>query len=191
VAERGVATSLANVRTVTGATSAQLYEYFGDDRGLLKAAVEYRCSTVLGIQAHALDSVNDWDDLERWTELIIEEHGARGGCPIGTLAAVLPDTDAEIRVTLSEAFVVWRAAIRRALLRLRANGLIAAQADLDSLATITLSAIQGGLLLAKTFRDPDHLRNALTGASAELRAHAPGRSERTTGRINPPTRKDP
>jgi AcrR family transcriptional regulator len=176
IAERGAATSLANVSTLTGATSAQLYRYFGDDRGLVKAAVEHRCSTVLGVQAHALHSVDGWEDLERWAELIIEEHGARGGCPIGTLAAVLPDTDTEMRASLSATFRVWRAAIRGALLRLRANGLISADADLDSLATITLSAIQGGLLLAKTFRDPEHLRRALAGAIAELRAHAPGPS---------------
>jgi AcrR family transcriptional regulator len=176
VAERGAATSVASVGMLTGATCAQLYEHFGDDRGLVKAAVEYRCSTVLGTQARALDSVNSWEDLERWTELIIDEHGARGGCPIGTLAAVLPDSDAEIRARLTEAFQVWRAAIRGALLRLRTNGLISPDADVDSLATITLAAVQGGFLLAKTFRDPEHLRRALAGAIAELRAHAPGGS---------------
>jgi hypothetical protein len=104
---------------------------------------------------------------------IVEEQGARGGCPIGTLAAALSDSDEGLRTSLSEAFRAWSDAIRGALARLRKNGCISADADLETLTTITLSAIQGGLLLAKTSRDADQLRIALGGAIAQLKAHAP------------------
>ena len=177
IAERGAAaTSLDDVRAATGASKSQLYHYFGDKHGLVEAVVDFQCATVLGLQAHALGSVNDWKDLERWAELmaaIVEEHGARGGCPIGTLAAALSDTDDGLRTSLSEAFRAWSDAIRGALSRLRENGLISAEADLDALTTITLSAIQGGLLLAKTSRDADQLRIAVGGAIAQLKAQGP------------------
>ncbi|MBV9193377.1 MAG: TetR/AcrR family transcriptional regulator [Solirubrobacterales bacterium] len=177
IAERGAAgTSLDDVRAVTGASKSQLYHYFGDKHGLVGAVVDFQCATVLGLQARALGSVNDWQDLERWAELmatIVEDHGARGGCPIGTLAAALSDTDDGLRTSLSEAFRAWSDAIRGALTRLQENGLISADADLDALTTITLSAIQGGLLLAKTSRDANQLRTALGGAIAQLKAHAP------------------
>jgi hypothetical protein len=101
---------------------------------------------------------------------IVEEQDARGGCPIGTLAAALSDTDERFRTSLSEAFRAWSDAIRAALVRLQENGLIGAGADLDALTTITLSAIQGGLLLSKTSRDAGQLRIALDGAIAQLRA---------------------
>lgn len=177
IAERGAAgTSLDDVRAATGASKSQLYHYFGDKHGLVEAVVDFQCATVLGLQARALGSVNDWQDLERWAELmatIVEDHGARGGCPIGTLAAALSDTDDGLRTSLSQAFRAWSDAIRGALTRLRENGLIAADADLDALTTITLSAIQGGLLLAKTSRDADQLRTPLAGAIGQLKAHAP------------------
>jgi AcrR family transcriptional regulator len=179
MAERGVAgTSLDDVRTATGASKSQLYHYFGDKRGLVEAVVDFQCATVLGLQAHALASVEDWQGLDRWAEVmvaIIEEHGARGGCPIGTLAAALSDVDEELRTSLSGAFRAWSDAIRGALTRLRKNELIAADADLEALTTIALSAIQGGLLLAKTSRDPDQLRVALRGLIAQLQAEAPKR----------------
>jgi AcrR family transcriptional regulator len=182
IAERGAAgTSLDDVRSATAASKSQLYHYFGDKHGLVEAVVDFQCATVLGPQVHALGSVNSWEDLEHWTALmvgIVEEHGARGGCPIGTLAAALSDTDDGLRTSLSEAFRAWSDAIRGALGRLQANGLIAADADLDALSTITLSAIQGGLLLSKTSRDPDQLRLALSGAVAQLKAHGPERSAR-------------
>jgi hypothetical protein len=136
---------------------------------------------VLGLQAHALASVSDWADLERWAEImvaIVEEQDARGGCPIGTLAAALSDTDERLRTSLSEAFQAWSDAIRGALLRLRETGLITADADLEALTTMTLAAIQGGLLLSKTSRDAGQLRIALNGAIAQLRAYAPATASR-------------
>jgi AcrR family transcriptional regulator len=175
VAERGAGgTTLEDVGAATGASETQLHRYFGDDRGLVEAVVDHQCASVLGWQARVLASVNDWRGLQHWAEVIVAEHGFRGGCPIGTLAAELSDTDEELRANLSDAFIAWSDAIHGALLRLRGNGLIAADADLDALTTITLSAIQGGLLLSKTSRDPEQLRTALRGAIAELRAQAPG-----------------
>jgi AcrR family transcriptional regulator len=177
IAAHGAAgTSLDDVRAATGASKSQLYHYFGDKHGLVEAVVDFQCATVLGLQAHALGSVNNWEDLERWAGLmveIVEAQGARGGCPIGTLAAALSDTDEGLRNSLSEAFRAWSDAIRGALSRLRENGYISSDADLEILTTITLSAIQGGLLLAKTSRDADQLRISLSGAIAQLKAHAP------------------
>jgi AcrR family transcriptional regulator len=182
MAERGAAgTSLDDVRAATGASKSQLYHYFGDKHGLVEAVVNHQCATVLGLQAHALGSVNSWEGLERWTDVmvgLVEEQGARGGCPIGTLAAALSDTDDGLRTSLSEAFRAWSDAIRGALGRLQANGLISDDADLDALTTITLSAIQGGLLLSKTSRDAGQLRLALNGVLAQLKAHGPKRSAR-------------
>src|SRR5579859_5516113 len=89
IAERGAgATSLDDVRAVTGASKSQLYHYFGDKRGLVEAVVEHQCATVLGAQAHALGAVSDWEDLERWAQVMVaiaDQRRGRGGCPIGTL----------------------------------------------------------------------------------------------------------
>jgi hypothetical protein len=125
--------------------------------------------------------VSDWDDLERWAQImvaIVEEHDARGGCPIGTLAAALADTDEGLRTSLSQAFQAWSDAIRGALMRLRDKRLLSSDADLDALTTIMLAAIQGGLLLTKTSRDTRQLKTALEGAIAQLRAYAPARRPR-------------
>lgn len=177
IGERGVAaTSLDDVMTATRASKSQLYHYFGDKHGLVEAVVEYQSAAVLGFQVEALASVDSWEDLEVWADAMVagvERRRARGGCPIGTLAAALADTDEPLRELLSDAFLAWREAIRGALVRLRENQLLAPDADLDALTTMTLAAIEGGLLLAKTTRDSRQLRTALDGAVAHLRAHAP------------------
>jgi TetR/AcrR family transcriptional repressor of nem operon len=175
IGEQGVSgTSLDDIRAATNSSKSQLYHYFGDKHGLVQAVIDHQSAVVLGAQAEALEAVQDWRDLERWVDsmvAMVEQQGARGGCPIGTLAAALADTDERFRTALNDAFESWRAAIGGALARLRDNGLLARDADLEALTTTTLAAIQGGLLLAKTSRDSAQLRAALDGAIAQLRAH--------------------
>jgi AcrR family transcriptional regulator len=184
IAERGASgTSLDDIRAATRASKSQLYHYFGDKRGLVQAAIDYQSAAVLEAQVEALGAVGDWDDVERWADWMVaavEDRGGRGGCPIGTLAAALSDTDERFRAALSEAFETWRGAIGAALGRLRDRGLLAPDADLEALTTVTLAAIQGGLLLAKTSREGAPLRASLDGAIAQLRAHGP--PPRITGR---------
>jgi TetR/AcrR family transcriptional regulator, transcriptional repressor for nem operon len=76
--------------------------------------------------------------------------------------------------------LAWSDAIRGALARLRDRELIAAETDLDRLTTIMLSAIEGGLLLAKASRDADPLRTALDGAIAQFQANAPARRRQSS-----------
>jgi TetR/AcrR family transcriptional regulator, transcriptional repressor for nem operon len=173
IGERGVAgTTLDDIRAATDSSKSQLYHYFGDKQGLVQAVIDYQSALVLGAQVDALADVCDWDGLERWGDgmvAAVEARGARGGCPIGTLAAALSDTDERFRVPLSEAFDRWRQAIGGALARLQERGMLASDADLEALTTMTLAAIQGGLLLAKTSRDSTQLKVALDGAITQLR----------------------
>jgi TetR/AcrR family transcriptional regulator, transcriptional repressor for nem operon len=173
IGERGVAaTSLDDVRAATSSSKSQLYHYFGDKDGLVQAVIDYQSGLVLGAQVDALGGVRSWRGLRRWADgmvAMVAARGARGGCPIGTLAAALADTDERFRVPLSQAFDHWREAIGAMLARLQGRRLLAPDADLEALTTTTLAAIQGGLLLAKTSRDSAQLKAALDGAIAHLR----------------------
>ncbi|HEY2437546.1 MAG TPA: TetR/AcrR family transcriptional regulator [Solirubrobacteraceae bacterium] len=174
IGERGVAgTTLDDVRAATSSSKSQLYHYFGDKHGLVQAVIDHQSAVVLGAQAQALGAVQDWDDFERWADGMVaatEQRDSRGGCPIGTLAAALADSDERFRAALSDACANWRKEIGGALARLRDNGRLAPDADLEALTTTMLAAIQGGLLLAKTSRDSTQLRVALDGAIAQLQA---------------------
>lgn len=186
ISERGVSgTSLDDIRAATDSSKSQLYHYFGGKHGLVQAVIEHQSAVVIGTQAQALDGVHDWRDLERWADTmvaIVEQYGGRGGCPIGTLAAALADTDEHFRTALNDAFDNWRAAIGGALTRLQDSGLLAADADLEQLTTTMLAAIQGGLLLAKTSRDSTQLQIALDGAIAQLHTHSVPRERQTDRR---------
>jgi TetR/AcrR family transcriptional repressor of nem operon len=169
VSQGPAATSLDEVLRVTNASKSQLYHYFGDKQGLVRAVVDHSCEAVAGGQERALEAVRDWQGLESWADALVadaEARAGRGGCPIGTLAAELSDSDEPARERLSGGFQRWEAALRGALERMRADGALAPEADVGALATSLLAAVQGGLLITKATRDPARLRAALDAAIA-------------------------
>lgn len=172
----GVAvTSLDDVRAAAAVSKGQLYHYFADRDDLVRAVVASTVDTVLGAQPHLAD-LSTWRAIAAWLDALVAiqvEGHAEGGCPIGGLAGELADRDPEARALLAAGYDRWEEPLRRGLARMRARGRLRPDADPARLATATLAAIQGGLLLTQARRDPRQLRIALDEALAHLRSFRP------------------
>ncbi len=172
IRERGIAeTSLDDVIESAGASKSQVYHYFEDRAALLQAVVAHSTATVLS----NLGPLDSWKALRSWLDSLVElqvQRGARRGCPIGALVPQLAETDDEARAALAASFSAWEAHIREGLHSMQAHGKLDRAADPARLATATLAALQGGLLLTQASRDPGQLAIALDAAYAHLRAHA-------------------
>jgi TetR/AcrR family transcriptional regulator, transcriptional repressor for nem operon len=172
IGERGVAeTSIDDVIERAGASKSQLYHYFEDRGALLRAVVVHNTDSVLG----GLGRLDGWNAIRSWFDSMVAvqvERHARGGCRLGSLVAQLAEADEEARLALAASFARWEAYVRDGLRSMQAQGKLARRADPDELATATMAAIQGGLLLTQTRRDPDQLAIALDAAYTHLRAHA-------------------
>jgi TetR/AcrR family transcriptional regulator, transcriptional repressor for nem operon len=87
--------------------------------------------------------------------------GGKGGCPLGSLAGQLAETDPQARAQIAAGFEQWSAAIGDGLRNLHAAGHLAAGTDPDELAVTLFAAIQGGLLLAQVQHDTRPLETAV------------------------------
>jgi TetR/AcrR family transcriptional repressor of nem operon len=176
IREQGVEkTSLDEILARTATSKSQLYHYFADKDALVREVIAHQAESVLDQSAPVMDAVVSWTTLRAWFDAIVafQEAGeCRHGCPVGSLAAELADHNEPAREQLAASFARWEAAIGAILERLKANGRLRPRADTRALATSTLAAIQGGLLLSKTFRDPAPLRRALDAQYAYLRSAA-------------------
>ena len=175
VFEVGVAgTTLDDVRAAAKVSKGQLYHYFADKDELIHAVIDRTVQQVLDAQPR-LTNLSTWTAISSWlddlVQLQVQRHAA-GGCPIGSLAGELAETDELARAELAAGFDRWEAPLRRGLEQMRAEGKLRRNADPARLATATLAAIQGGLVLAQTRRDPQQLRVALDAAYAYLRSFA-------------------
>jgi TetR/AcrR family transcriptional regulator, transcriptional repressor for nem operon len=175
VYEHGVAaTTLDDVRAAANVSKGQLYHYFADKDDLVHAVIDRTIQQVLDAQPRLLD-LSTWTAIAAWfddlVQLQVDRH-ATGGCPIGSLAGELAETDEQARTELAAGFDRWEAPLREGLGQMQADDKLAPGADPARLATATLAAIQGGLVLTQTRRDPQQLRIALDAAYAHLRSFA-------------------
>lgn len=174
--ERGVAyTTLNDVRTASGTSKSQLYQHFPDKEALVREVIALSASRLLEQQHQRLQRLDSLRGLELWRDALVERNALRNGehgCPLGSLAAELADQDEGARQDLARYFAAWQGLLAAGLERMRANGVLRADADPDVLATGLMAALQGGYLLAQTNRDVTPMELALNMAISHVRTFA-------------------
>jgi TetR/AcrR family transcriptional regulator, transcriptional repressor for nem operon len=175
VFERGVAgTTLDDLRAAANVSKGQLYHYFADKEDLVHAVIDRTVQQVLDAQPRLVD-LSSWTAIAAWFDDLVQlqvDRQATGGCPIGGLAGELAEKDEQARNELAAGFDRWEAPLQQGLRQMQASGKLRRNADPARLATATMAAIQGGLVLTQTRRDPQQLRIVLDAAYAYLRSFA-------------------
>ena len=168
--EGGVAgTTVEDVRAAAGVSSSQVYHYFTGKEALVRAVIEYQNETVVGGQEPMLARLDTLAGLREWRDFLVAHQGAlnrRGGCPIGSLGSELAETDPRARAAVATGFGRWEAGIRGGYQAMHDRGELAA--DPGPLATATLAALQGGLLLTQIRRSTEPLEAALDTVLAHV-----------------------
>jgi TetR/AcrR family transcriptional regulator, transcriptional repressor for nem operon len=161
--ERGVAgTTLDDVKAAAEVSGSQMYHYFPDKDELVQAVITHQADVIAGNQRQA--DLGRAEGLKAWRDMVIAQARSsegRGGCPLGSLAGQLAETDPHARALLASGFGQWQAAISDGLRRLHDAGHLADGTDPDALAVTLLATLQGGLLLAQVQRDSRLLETAL------------------------------
>ena len=163
-------TSIADLLSRTQLNSGSLYHVFPSKQDVLIGVLEaYRD----GIEAMLLEPA--WghvdDPIEKIFALLngyrtmIVESDCTYGCPIGSLALELHEPDPQIRGLLAKNFENWTAAIERCLDA--AGRRLPKNRDKRALAQFVLTAMEGGVMQARTHRDVAYFDRAV----AQLRAH--------------------
>jgi AcrR family transcriptional regulator len=93
------------------ASPSQLYYYFADKAELVEAVIDYQAEMIVDNQRHAnLGSVKG---LRAWRNLVVAvvtDTQAKGGCPLGSLAGQLAESDPEARALIAAGFEKWSTA---------------------------------------------------------------------------------
>lgn len=156
-------TSLDDVLAATGTSKSQLYHYFDGKEGLLRAVIAYQADRLQDVHRDLLRPVRTLADLGGWADATVAtaERAGLGGCPLGSLANELADAPGTYRRELERGFAAWQDLLEDAVVRLQESGEARTDRPAAELAGTLLSALEGGLLLARTRRDAEPLRQAL------------------------------
>jgi AcrR family transcriptional regulator len=173
ILEHGVeAAKLEDIQAAAHVSASQLYHYFADKSALILAVIDHQTEAVLGVQRPVLERLDSFDALQEWRDLIvasIESQHCVGGCPLGSLAGSLAESDPSARTALAISFAEWERLLRVGLETMRENGELRADVDTEPLALGILASVQGGLLLSQTRRDSAAVRTAVDMAIAYLK----------------------
>jgi TetR/AcrR family transcriptional repressor of nem operon len=174
--ERGAnAVSLLDVRRAVGVSGSQLSHYFGDKESLIRAVIALQADEVVRIhQIPEFERLDTFAALERWAAANVQrlkDNNCQGGCSFGSLAGELADGP-NFRADLASGFDRWEQLFREGLTLMRDRGDLRADADPERLTFALLAALQGGMLLAKTARDPAPLEAALSSVLQYAHSYA-------------------
>jgi AcrR family transcriptional regulator len=163
-------TSIADLLSRTQLNSGSLYHVFPSKQDVLIGVLEFYRD---GIEEMLLEPA--WgqvdDPLEKIFALLngyrvmIAESDCAYGCPIGSLALELHEPDPRVRELLAATFENWTAAVQRCLDG--AGKRLPANTDKHALAQFVLTAMEGGVMQARTHRDVAYFDRAV----AQLREH--------------------
>lgn len=163
-------TSIADLLSRTQLNSGSLYHVFPSKQDVLIGVLEaYRDGIGEMLLEPAWGAVDDPIEkifalLDRYRAMIIETE-CTYGCPIGSLALELHEPDPRVRELLAENFENWTSAVERCLEG--AGNRLPVGTDQRALAQFVLTAMEGGVMQARTHRDVSYFDRAI----AQLRAH--------------------
>jgi TetR/AcrR family transcriptional repressor of nem operon len=175
IAAHGVAgTSVEQVRERAGVSSSQLYHYFDSKQALVRAVIARQADELVGDSALQDGALDSFDALRAWAEATLERQRALEGrqCDLTTLAGELPGVDDAARRELVAGFSRWKEALRSGLASMQGTGDLRADADLDDLSAVLMTALQGGSQLATAMGDVGLLQAAMRGALAYVESFA-------------------
>lgn len=171
--QRGVArTTIEDIQEAAAVSTSQMYHYFADKSDLVAAVIDFQTDHVLGVQHLGLDRIDSIKDLYRWRDImvnLVRSMGCAGGCPIGSMANELSESDPIARARLARSFAQWENMIHDGLVAIAARGELADGTDIERVALAMLAGIQGGLLLSQVRRDTAPLEAAVDTMIEHLR----------------------
>ena len=145
-------------------SKSQLYHYFADKDALTHEIIRTQSERNLAAQMPLIDEIKSITDFRHWANTFLDIYisaGGTGGCPLGSLASELAARSEPARELLMAGFREWTSRLARGFEKMQMSGELDSACHPDELSEAVFAALQGGLLLTKTFKNPAPLKAAL------------------------------
>ncbi len=145
-------TSPAQVMRTSGVGQGSFYHHFPDKRSLGLAVVQDLVRrTIAGLDETFAPEVPPLERIRLWIRLSARQYRppCDRGCPLGKLGLEMASEDPAFREAISPGFAEIRRRIASALLEASAAGQLEAGLDLEGMAELVLSTIEGAILVSQ------------------------------------------
>ena len=167
--ERGAAgVTVDAVLERSGSPRGSVYYHFPQGRQQIVAeALDYAGTTINGVIESAVKrgSIAAIDTFVRWWTDLLESSDFAAGCPVAGAAVGAGPADAELGEAAARWFNAWMLGLERVIVN---EGVSRARAK--RLATLTLAALEGAVMLSKSTRSTTPLKHTATELKALIKS---------------------
>lgn len=190
------ATSIDDILSASKTGKSQFYHYFKSKESIVFELIDrfelgdpvsdHSCPSEPTFTPSRFSEIqfDQLNDFFLWLDSFpkdFESGRYRHGCPLGNLASEMATQNEQIRSVLMQTFSHWTKTLESELKKLKHRNLLPPHVDCAQMASITLSCLQGGMLLAKTLKNSQPLKQATTmiklvlesNQGIKLRKHRP------------------
>jgi len=159
------ATGIAQILQAADARSGSLYHFFPTKEDLLLAVLQwYRNNIWSALLGPIFDRVSDPIErifalLDGYRQMLLMTEFTHG-CPIGNLAIEVCESIPAAREIINENFSNWQTAVQQCIDE--ASGRMPDDVDTKQLATFVLTTMEGGVMLARSYRTLEPFDAAVT-----------------------------
>ncbi len=157
--------SMSDVMRVTGLQKGGIYNHFKSKDDLALEAFDFaiqqmqrRFLTSLKGKRHAIDRLMA---ILSVYATMLDDPPVTGGCPLLNTAVESDDTHPQLRERTQLAMTAWFDLLRGIVQRGIDRGELNAKADPESIATIMISTIEGGIMLSKLYGDDAYINRTI------------------------------
>lgn len=157
--------SIADIMEATGLKKGGIYNHFKSKDDIALQAFDYAVSLV---KKKVWDAIKkETNALSRLKALIevhldyIDNPPLQGGCPILNTAIESDDAYPILRDRAAQAMDSWRDLIIRIVQKGIKNQEIKADIEPETVASLLISAIEGGIMMSKLYQDKIHLQRVI------------------------------
>jgi len=152
---------MADVTEASGLEKGGVYNHFPSKDALVLEAFDYAAGLVRGrLDSAAERHTRPLDRLKALLDVYREialDPPLPGGCPLLNAAIEADDANPALRERVRDAFSAWRRRIARAVDDAVEAGELEA-IDGSAFASTAIAALEGGVMLSRTFRDRRHVK---------------------------------
>ncbi|MUG97186.1 TetR family transcriptional regulator [Scytonema sp. UIC 10036] len=167
--------SIADIMRVTGLQKGGIYNHFQskDDLALQAfdfaiAQIKQRYRTILRSKYHAVDRLQAIVDVFRSN---IDNPIIKGGCPILNTAIESDDTHPALRERAKQAMDSWREMVSQIIQKGIERGEIRPTVNIDEIATIMISSLEGAVMMSKLYGDLIYLERVTQHLNEYIKSH--------------------
>ena len=156
--------SLADIMRETGLEKGGIYNHFSSKEQLALEAFDYAYGLVQQRVRQALaGKLNAIERLQAIVSVfqgIAEDPPVAGGCPILNTAIEADDANEVLRDRARAAMNDWRSTIQRIVNKGIERQEIRPGINVDEVATIFITTLEGAIMLSNLYKDPIHMKRA-------------------------------